>query len=89
MHSGVIAHIDARLQLPSKADPSPSSMSTLNAQNLTPEEQILHHNAAMVKKDLEAYRVYSRTQEDWNKLFQSHLARDIFIMYFYKPIIFI
>jgi hypothetical protein len=53
-------------------------MSTSNfggAQDLTQEEQILHHHAALIKKDLEAYRAYSRSQEDWKDLFKSCLAR--------------
>jgi hypothetical protein len=55
------------------------------AQDLTQDEQILHHHAAMFKKDLEAYRAYSRSEEDWKVLFESHLARFIPIIYFYEP----
>jgi hypothetical protein len=44
-------------------------------QELTQEEQILHHHAAMVKRDLEAYRAYTRSQADWEDLFTSRLAR--------------
>ena len=60
-------------------------MLTPNSRDLTQEEQILHHIAAMVKRDLEAYQAYSRTQGDWGTLFNSHLARFILIMHFYKP----
>jgi hypothetical protein len=52
-------------------------MSTSNfekAQDLTHDEQILHHHAAMIKKDLEVYRTCSRSQEDWAHLFRDHLA---------------
>jgi hypothetical protein len=44
------------------------------AQDLTQDEQILHHYAAMIKKDLEAYRACSRSQENWVQLFTDHLA---------------
>jgi hypothetical protein len=55
-------------------------MLTPNYQDLIHEEQILHHHAAMIKKDLEAYHANSssRTQEDWIDLFENHLARFIF-----------
>jgi hypothetical protein len=57
------------------------------AQDLTPDEQILHHYAAMVRKDLEEYRTHSisRSQEDWNNLFINHLARFILAIHFYTP----
>jgi hypothetical protein len=47
------------------------------ALNLTDEEQILHHYAAMVKEDLEAYRAYpaNKSQNDWEGVFKRHLAR--------------
>ncbi len=44
------------------------------AQNLTQDEQILHHYAAMVKKDAEAYHAYSRSRRSWEDLFKDHLA---------------
>jgi hypothetical protein len=53
-------------------------MSTSNseqAQDLTQEEQILHHHAAMIKKDLEAYHAYSRSGREWKDLFKKSLAR--------------
>jgi len=55
-------------------------MSTSNfrgAENLTQKEQTLHHYAAMVKRDLESYRLYpaSMSQEDWKRVFKHHLAR--------------
>ena len=53
-------------------------MSTSNSegvQNLTQEEQVLHHHAAMIKRDLEAYHAHPRSQEDWKGLFKSRLAR--------------
>jgi hypothetical protein len=54
-------------------------------QDLTQEEQILHHHAAMIKRDLEAYRAYARSQEDWKDLFQNSLASFILEIHFYKP----
>jgi hypothetical protein len=63
-------------------------MSTFNsggAQDLNQEEQTLHHHAAMIKKDLEAYRAYSRSQEDWKNLFKNLLARFILVTRFCKP----
>ena len=54
------------------------------AQDLTQDEQILHHYAAVVKKDLEAYHAYSRSQEDWNVLFKNNLVCFIFATYFDK-----
>ena len=54
------------------------------AQALNEEEQILHHHAAMVKKDLEAYRAYFRDQEDWKDLFKDHLVCFIHRIYFYR-----
>ena len=56
------------------------------AQDLTQEEQILHHHAAMLKKDLEAYHAYSRSQDDWKDLFKSRLASSILENHFYKPV---
>jgi hypothetical protein len=55
------------------------------AQELTQDEQILHHHAAMVKKDLEAYRAYSRGKEDWEYLFTDRLVRFILAIHFYQP----
>ena len=44
------------------------AMSTSNsegeAHNLTEKEQILHHQVAMLKKDLEVYHAYPSSQED-------------------------
>ena len=51
-----------------------STSDSREAQNLTGEEQILHHHAAMVKKDLEAYKAISRSRRDWQKLFTDRLA---------------
>ena len=65
------------------------AMSTPNseggAHNLTEEEQILHHQAAMLKKDLEVYRAYPSSQEDWNNIFKDRLARFILVPHFYGP----
>lgn len=72
-------------KLPSKRFLCFFAMSIRNSQDLTQEEQILHHHAAMIKKDLEAYHAYSRTEEDWKELFKNRLARLILIIYFYKP----
>jgi len=57
------------------------------AQNLTDDEQILHHYTAMVKEDLEAYRVYptNKSQNDWEGIFKHHLAHLIHSIYSYKP----
>jgi hypothetical protein len=55
------------------------------AQDLTQDEQTLHHHAAVIKKDLEAYHACSRGKEDWKVLFKSRLARFIPIIYFYEP----
>jgi len=54
-------------------------MSTSNfrgAENLTQNEQTLHHYAAMVKRDLESYCLYpaSMSPEDWKHTFKHHLA---------------
>ena len=68
--------------------PSSLAMSTFSsggAQDLIQEEQVLHHHAAMIKKDLEAYHAYSRSQEDWKDLFKNRLARFILAIHFYKP----
>ena len=50
---------------------------------LTQDEQILHHYAAMVKKDLEAYHACFRSKEDWDDLFTDRLARLILTIHFY------
>jgi hypothetical protein len=50
---------------------------------LTQDEQVLHHYAAMVKKDLEAYHAYSRSKEDWKHLFVHRLARSVLTVHFY------
>ena len=55
------------------------------AHNLTEEEQILHHQVAMLKKDLEVYHAYPSSQEDWNNIFKDHLAHFILITHFYGP----
>jgi len=55
------------------------------AQDLTQEEQILHHHAAVVEKDLEAYHTYSQSQGDWKKLFNEHLVCFILVTQFYRP----
>ena len=63
-------------------------MSTPNsggAQDLNQDELILHHHAAMVKKDLDAYHTRSRSQADWVDIFKTHLARIILPIRSYKP----
>ena len=55
------------------------------AHDLTEEEQILHHQVAMIKKDLEVYCAYPSSQEDWNNQFRDHLARPILLPCFYRP----
>lgn len=59
------------------------------AQELTQDEQILHHYAAIVKKDLEAYHAYSRSKENWQDLFKDRLARLFLTIHFYQPFRFI
>ena len=53
-------------------------MSTPNfgaTQDLTQEEQVLHHYAAMVKGDLEAYRMSaSRHEQRWKIAFEERLV---------------
>ena len=55
------------------------------AQDLTEDEIILHHHVAIVKKDVEAYRAHSSSENDWLDLFKDHLACFILIIHFYKP----
>ena len=62
-----------------------STSDTVGAQDLTQEEQILHHHAAMIKRDLEEYRACSVGQEGWKDLFKNHLARFILVIHFHKP----
>jgi hypothetical protein len=75
-------------KLPSKCRPTCLlAMSTSNAggaQDLTQEEQILHHHSAMIKRDLEAYHAYSRSRKDWTYLFKKRLACFILAIHFYK-----
>jgi len=62
-------------------------MLTLNsgeAQDLTQKELILHHYAAMLKKDLDAYHANSQSQKDWMHIFKSHLACVILLIHIYK-----
>ena len=79
-------------KLPSKGRPACPpfllAMSTYNfggAQDLTQDEQILHHHAAMIKKDLDAYHTYSGGQEGWRDSFINRLASFILVICFYKP----
>jgi hypothetical protein len=51
-----------------------STPESKEAQDLTWEEQILHHHAAMVKKDLEAYHANPKSQGDWRNLFRHRLV---------------
>lgn len=60
------------------------SLNSGEAQDLTQEELILHHYAAMLKKDLDAYHANSRSQKDWVHLFKNHLACVILPIHFYK-----
>ena len=59
-------------------------MSISNFENLSKTEQILHHYAAMVKKDLDKYHADSRREQDWVDVFKDHLVHFIFAIYFYK-----
>jgi hypothetical protein len=58
------------------------------AKSLTQDERILHHHAAIIKRDLEAYHAYSRSQEDWKNLFKDHLVRFILVIRFVTLLIF-
>ena len=65
-------------------------MSTSNfrgTRDLTQDELILHHHAAMVKKDLDACHADSGSNDDWNDVFINHLVRFCIEMYFYEPIL--
>ncbi len=55
------------------------------AQDLTQNEQILHHYVAMVKKDAEAYCAYSRSRSGWEDLFKDHLASCTLIVPIRQP----
>ena len=61
-------------------------MSTSNSgdQSLTQDEQTLHHHAAVVKRDVEIYHAFSRSDENWKALFKDHLVCFILEAYFYK-----
>jgi hypothetical protein len=52
-----------------------STSDSREALDLTGDEQILHHHAAMVKKDLEAYNTIFRSRRDWQNLFTDRAAR--------------
>lgn len=54
----------------------PNFGDALRFEDLTQEEQILHHNAGMVEKDLRAYRDQGdeRTQPTWRRMFIKHLV---------------
>jgi len=60
-------------------------MLTSNFENLSKAEWMLHHYAAIVKKDLDAYHVDSRMEQDWREIFMDHLVCFIYVVYFYKP----
>jgi hypothetical protein len=64
-----------------------STSVSAGAQDLTEEEQILHHYAAVVKRDLETYRAFptSMSQKDWEDLFKDHLVRFILAIRFFMP----
>jgi hypothetical protein len=55
-------------------------MSTSNinaARDLTTEEQVLHHHAAIIKRDLEAYRTSRpRDKAGWKDKIVRHLVLD-------------
>jgi hypothetical protein len=62
-------------------------MSTLNTggtEEFTQDEQILHHYAAMVKKDLEEYHAYPREHEYLRVLLIKHLVRIVLLIRFYQ-----
>jgi hypothetical protein len=43
--------------------------------NLTPDEQIIHHHAAMLKKELEAYHACTpRDENTWRHTFRAILV---------------
>jgi hypothetical protein len=62
-----------------------STYSSEGVKDLTPDERILHHHAAILKKDLEAYHACSRSRDDWNDLFKIRLVRFILVIYPIKP----
>jgi hypothetical protein len=55
------------------------------SQDLTPDEQILHHHAAMIQKDIEAYCAYPGGEKSWKKRFKDHLVRFILVPHFDRP----
>jgi len=50
------------------------SASNSGDQNLTWDEQTLHHHAFMIKRDLEVYHALSRSEQDWKALFKDRLV---------------
>ena len=72
---------------PTRASPfALLAMSTSNFENLSKAEWTLHHYAATVKKDLDAYHADSRMEQDWREIFTDHLVCFIYAVYFYKPL---
>jgi len=66
------------------------SISNSGAQNLTQDEQILHHYAAVIKEDLKAYHAYSsRSKQNWTALFKTRLVRFIPVIQLYTSFGFI
>jgi hypothetical protein len=55
-------------------------------QDLTQDKQILHHHAAMVKKDLDAYYADARSNDNWNGIFINHLVHFCIAINFYELI---
>jgi len=55
------------------------------AQGLTRDEQILHHYAAMIKKDLEAHRENPQGRDNWNSVFANRLVCLIYPIHFHIP----
>jgi hypothetical protein len=52
-----------------------STSNFIDFKDLSEEEQILHHDAAMVKKDLQAYlESPSRGERTWKAIFKKHLV---------------
>ena len=80
-----------RPPLPFSFNPEPFFLPTMSTSKLgrtpelTQEEQILHHYAGMVKKDLQAYHASPlRDESTWRRIFKDHLVLFILAIHCYK-----
>lgn len=62
-----------------------STSKSEEAQSLTQDEQILHHYAAMIKKDLEARCGNTQSQDNRNNLLKTRLVRFIYPIHLHRP----